>query len=71
MKIETHTLPKGKIVKVARLQVSHSSPNKEAPVIPLPVQKRLPPPPKELPVINWTMPQVPQGYLRGNENDCL
>jgi hypothetical protein len=71
MKNETHTLPKGKLEKLTRLQVSHPSANKEAPVISLPVQKKLPAPRKEFPVSNWIMPQEPQGYIRGHENDCL
>jgi hypothetical protein len=71
MKNETHIHPKGKTTKPNRLQISHPSSNKEAAVIPLSVQKKLPAPSKEFPISNWTMPQEPQGYLRGHENDCL
>jgi hypothetical protein len=45
--------------------------NKDATVIKLPVKKEPVIPPKEFPVNKWIMPQEPQGYIKGNDNDCL
>ena len=52
------------------LQISKPSQNKEAVIIPLPVDRRLPAP-KEIPVSKWIMPPAEHGYIQGNEKDCL
>jgi hypothetical protein len=54
-----------------QLQVSKPSLNKEALIITLPVEKRLPAPQKEFPVTKWTMPPEQHGYIQGHDNDCL
>ena len=54
-----------------QLQVSKPSKSKEAVVIPLPVEKRLPAPLHDLPVSQWIMPPEQHGYIQGNDNDCL
>ena len=64
------------IHEVNKLEISHPSPldeTKETPVIPLPVQRRLPPPinKKEFPISKWTMPPEQHGYIKGHDNDCL
>jgi hypothetical protein len=53
------------------LQVSKPSQNKEAVVIPLPVDKRLPEPLKDIPVNKWIMPPEQHGYIQANDKDCL
>ena len=53
------------------LQVRKPSQNKEALVIPLPVEKRLPAPQHDLPVSKWIMPPEQHGYIQPNDNDCL
>jgi hypothetical protein len=53
-------------------QIGKASPKKETPVIPLPVQKKLPAPaPKEFPIDSWIMPPEQQGYIKGHDHDCL
>ena len=57
--------------EVKQLQVSKPSQAKEALIIPLPVDKRLPDPQKDVPVSKWIMPPEQHGYIQGNEKDCL
>ena len=64
-------VPQAETKEKSQLQVSKSSLNKEALIISLPVEKRLPAPLKEFPVKNWTMPPEQHGYIQGNDNDCL
>jgi hypothetical protein len=71
MKNKTNTLRKGKTTETNKLQISHPSSGKEALIIPLPVEKRLPVPQKEFPISKWTMPPESQGYIQGHDNDCL
>ncbi len=54
-----------------QLQVSKTSQSKEAVIIPLPVEKRLPAPQADLPVSKWVMPPEQHGYIQGNDRDCL
>jgi hypothetical protein len=71
MKNKTNSLSKGKTTRTNKLQICHPSSGKEALIIPLPVEKRVPAPQKEFPVSKWTMPAEPQGYIQGHDNDCL
>lgn len=64
-------IPQNELPEVNKLEISYPSSGKETPVIPLPVEKRLPPAEKEFPISKWTMPPEPQGYIKGNDNDCL
>jgi hypothetical protein len=71
MKNKTNNLSKGKTSATHKLQVSHPSSAKEAMIIALSFEKKLPVPAKEFPVSKWTMPVESQGYIQGHENDCL
>lgn len=54
------------------LLMSKAPPKKETPVIPLPIEKRLPaPPPSEFPISTWQMPPAQEEYIKGKDNDCL
>ena len=64
-------IPPTETKEVAQLQVSKPSTNKEAVIISLPVDKRLPAPLKEIPVSKWIMPPEQHGYIQGNDKDCL
>ncbi len=44
---------------------------KKAIILDLPPEKLLPPPLKEFPISKWNMPPEPEGYIKGNDNDCL
>lgn len=68
---EVTLVPPAETKESTQLQVSKPSLNKEALIITLPVEKRLPAPQKEFPVSKWTMPPEPQGYIQGQDNDCL
>ena len=57
--------------EISPLQVSKPLQNKEAIVIALSPDKRLPAPHKEIPVGKWIMPPEQHGYIQGNDNDCL
>lgn len=69
---EGNTVPAQQPQEAVKLQVKKSAPRKETPVIPLPVEKKLPvPPKKEFPVDSWIMPPEPSEYIQGRDNDCL
>jgi hypothetical protein len=68
---EVTLIPPSETKETNPLQVSKPSSNKEALVITLPVEKRLPAPQKEFPISKWTMPAEPHGYIQGHDNDCL
>ncbi len=57
--------------EITQLQVSKPSQNKEAVIINLPVDKRLPAPQKDIPVSKWIMPPEQHGYIQANDKDCL
>ena len=56
--------------ETTQLQVRKPSQKKEAVIIALPVDKRLPAP-KDVPVSKWIMPPEEHGYIQGNDKDCL
>ena len=43
----------------------------EAPIAPLPAQKKLPESCHDIPVNRWIMPPDQHGYIQGNDRDCL
>ena len=47
------------------------SPSKKEKLAKVPAEKKLPADPKEIPVNNWIMPPEQQGYIQGNDRDCL
>ena len=71
---DVNLVPPAETKESKKLQVSVSKDllKKEAPVIALPVEKKLPPPaPKEFPIDSWIMPPEQQEYIKGHDNDCL
>jgi hypothetical protein len=73
MIIEMNTVPEEAKPETNQFHKNISSLNKEALILTLPAEKKLPPPPlkKELPVSKWTMPSEPQGYIKSRKNDSL
>ncbi len=55
----------------SQLQVSKPTQNKEAVIIILPLDQRLPVPHKDIPVGKWIMPPEQHGYIQPNDRDCL
>ena len=64
-------VPQNAPIQTSPLQITPGSKNKEALIITLPTEKRLTAPQREFPVSKWIMPAEPQGYIKGNDNDCL
>ena len=72
MIIEINTVPEETESETNQLQKNISSLNKEASILILSAEKKLPPPLKnDLPVTKWTMPSEPQGYIKSRKNDSL
>ena len=74
MIIEINSVPEETKPETNQFQKNISSLNKkEALILTLPAEKKLPPPPliKDLPVSKWTMPSEPQGYIKSRKNDSL
>lgn len=72
MMSDINLIPPAEATETKKLQISKPSSKKETPVIQLPVEKKLPAPaPKEFPIDSWIMPPEQQGYIKGNDNDCL
>lgn len=72
MIIEINTVPEETKPETNQLQKNSSSLDKEALIVTLPAQKKLPPPlKKDLPITKWTMPSEPQGYIKSRKNDSL
>lgn len=71
MKNETHTLPKGKIVKGYPASDKPTFPKQSSADNTASGSKKITASPKRITGHYLTMPQMPQGYLRGHENDCL
>ena len=69
---DVNLVPSAETTETKKLQIGKVSPKKEAPVIPLPVEKKLPVrAPNEFPIDSWIMPPEQQGYIKGHDNDCL
>jgi hypothetical protein len=47
------------------------SPSKKEKLTKVPAEKKLPAEQQQIPVDNWIMPPEQQGYIQGNDRDCL
>ena len=70
---EPALVPKESVIKTPQLKKSSRTPDKKDILLIPPVKEKneMPPPSKEIPVSKWNMPPEPDGYIHGNDNDCL
>ncbi len=68
---EITLVPQVETEEVNPLLLSSPFSTKEALIITLQVEKRLPAPLIDIPLNKWMMPPEQHGYIQGHDNDCL